>query len=786
MQLVINGHIPFIEMNCLAAEEKNRVYSIVEKQFSFLFTLLEKIPDGKSLYLSLSGLTIQMLADADFQTGWQDWLTSQKKASDSFVKHETGIIARLKAESIRGKIILLASSLSGFPLTAIQSAAAVSMQITQSVKLFQDYFGTVPIGFWLPANAFLPGIDKVLHEKGFRYTFIDQKGLQLSDPITDSDATIYSPHGMIILPAKKIQCLNELQQIEHAPDNMAAVIGLDQLQDSAEGAFFPQTFFSLSNETIADNIKRKQEQLPTAHLSFSYSGMFEGESLFLDRDIARLKAASDMEGVIESAFYQHSQYPSASGERLIAAMLRMWAYYLAGISETAQAMWAKRFADYSEVFEQQWKLQARMFYGGESAACPPDMNKGIRKDKRRLKIFMLSWEFPPNIVGGLSRHVHGLAQAMAENGHEIHVITTQAEGLIEYQLAEGIHIHGVIPPAGQGEEFLPWIGGLNIAMAAKIRTLCESGSLPDLIHAHDWLVAAAAITSKELFNIPLISTIHATEHGRNNGIHTKLQQSIHLLEEEMISSSDKIVVCSEFMKQELQDIFTAPPEKISIIPNGVNVDSVMAGFTEKAGGKASSGKRTTVFSWGRLVPEKGYDTLIQAACELKKQGKEISFIVAGRGPLLDYYRNMADKSGLGDEFTFIGFVNDEIRNAMLQDSDIAVFPSIYEPFGIVALEAMASGKPTIVSETGGLKAIVRHGYSGLLAKPGCSLDLAEKISYIAENPKAAAEMASSGKEVAQRLFSWERVSTETERIFQELLLHNHIKRGENDAYSISL
>ncbi|RFU64286.1 glycosyltransferase [Peribacillus saganii] len=784
MQLVITGHIPFMEMDSLSPEEKKEAYSTVEKQVSSLFTLIDNLPDGKSIYLSLSGLTIQLLTDEDFQSGWEEWLIDRRNGSSNSAKSFTNIIARIKKESSTRKIILLASSLSGFPLTAIQSPAAVSMQITQSVKLHKDHFGTVPSGFLFPANAYLPGLDKTLHEQGFQYSFTDQHARQLSDPIPENNSAIFSPHGVIMIPSMKLESLNMLQKEKTASDQMAAVIGLEVLQDLIQGEGLNQIISVLANETIADNIARVHKELPTAHLSFSYSGMMHGEALFSHKDTARLKALGEMEGVIDAAAYKQSKSPTIKGESLIDGMLHMCACYL-GADKTSQTVWLERFAEYSQSFQKQWKLQDGMPHGSASDIYTRSIQKGVKQGKGRLKIFMLSWEFPPNVVGGLARHVHGLARAMAEDGHEIYVITTRAEGLSEYELVEGIHVHTVTPNAGQDHEFLAWIGSLNIAIMTKIRSLCEKGSLPDIIHAHDWLVAAAAITARELYDIPLISTIHATEHGRNNGIHTKLQQSIHLLEEELISNSDKIIVCSEFMKQELQDIFSVLSEKVSIIPNGVNVDSVTPGSSERAIDNKSKGDRITVFSWGRLVPEKGYDTLIQAACDLKKQGKDFSFIVAGRGPLLDYYREMADNSGLGDGFTFIGFVNDEVRNSILKDSDIAVFPSTYEPFGIVALEAMAAGKPTIVSETGGLKAIVRHGYSGLLAKPGCSADLAEKIWYMAEFQEEAAKMASQGKEVARRIFSWERVSTETERIIQELLLHNHIKRGEKDEYTIS-
>ena len=142
-----------------------------------------------------------------------------------------------------------------------------------------------------------------------------------------------------------------------------------------------------------------------------------------------------------------------------------------------------------------------------------------------MKILVLSWEFPPRIVGGISRHVAELYPELVKLGHEIHLITSEFGQASMYELVEGINVHRV--PVAHSNDFFHWIGNLNQSMGDHGgKLILEEGPF-DLIHAHDWLVGDAAIALKHNFKIPLIATIHATEYGRHNGIHTAIQSYIH-------------------------------------------------------------------------------------------------------------------------------------------------------------------------------------------------------------------------------------------------------------------
>ena len=186
----------------------------------------------------------------------------------------------------------------------------------------------------------------------------------------------------------------------------------------------------------------------------------------------------------------------------------------------------------------------------------------------KLTILMLCWEFPPNIVGGLSRHVFGLSDQLAELGHEVHVLTAGNGNLSSFEKINKVNVHRVKPINEYDDDFFSWIAGLNLAMAFKADQISEKIKF-DIIHAHDWLVGTASILLKESLGLPLLTTIHATEHGRNNGIYTKMQQFIHEKERQLMNESNQLIVCSEYMKDGLVSTFNIEEEKIAIISNGI-------------------------------------------------------------------------------------------------------------------------------------------------------------------------------------------------------------------------
>ena len=190
-----------------------------------------------------------------------------------------------------------------------------------------------------------------------------------------------------------------------------------------------------------------------------------------------------------------------------------------------------------------------------------------------MKILMLTWEYPPRIVGGIARVVHDLSKRLIKDGHEVTVITYREEGLPYYEDDKGVDVYRVDNYMINPNNFTDWILQLNFNMITKANELIAEKGKFDVIHAHDWLVTYSAKTLKNSYGIPLVSTIHATEAGRNSGIHNETQRYVNDTEWLLTYESSEVIVNSKFMKTDIQRLFGLPYEKINVIPNGININS---------------------------------------------------------------------------------------------------------------------------------------------------------------------------------------------------------------------
>ncbi|MDQ0269447.1 glycosyltransferase family 4 protein [Cytobacillus purgationiresistens] len=388
-------------------------------------------------------------------------------------------------------------------------------------------------------------------------------------------------------------------------------------------------------------------------------------------------------------------------------------------------------------------------------------------------ILLISWEYPPHVVGGLARHVHGLAKGLFKRGHEVHVLTANSDEDFGEDKSDSIHIHRVEPLNENDGHFFHWIAGLNLAMEERARELHHIYCF-DIIHAHDWLVGASAITLHKYLYIPFITTIHATEYGRNNGIFTELQRFVHHQEKMLAERSNHLIVCSQSMKEELFHLFTQNSDKMTVIPNGTEKNNLPVKAHYVLDSLPINFGKRLIFSIGRMVEEKGFTTLIEAAETLIEQNDQVYFIVAGKGPLLEPYRQKVRERLLDHVFFFPGFITDQQRTALLNICEIAVFPSKYEPFGIVALEAMAAERPVIVSRTGGLKGLVQHRQTGMLMDPGNVCSLIEQTQYLLNHPLHAKEMGKKARRIVDDMYNWDRVAEETESVYEAALLQSNL------------
>jgi len=388
-----------------------------------------------------------------------------------------------------------------------------------------------------------------------------------------------------------------------------------------------------------------------------------------------------------------------------------------------------------------------------------------------LRVLMLSWEFPPRIIGGLARHVYDLTRALADSGVEVDVITVAEDGALPFEDLHGVNVYRVKHPLPAACDFITDILQLNVAMLEKVMALLRRGESYDLVHAHDWLVAFAARAVKYALRLPLISTIHATEYGRNHGLHTEEQRYISDVEWCLTYEAWRVICCSRYMRQELQRVFQLPPDKIRMVPNGVDPRQCRAGRNDSFLQQrfAPAGEQV-VFFVGRLVREKGVQVLLEAAPRILAQAPKTRFVIAGRGPVLESLRGQARQMGIDRQVDFAGYVDDVTRNALYQAASVAVFPSIYEPFGIVALEAMAAKVPVVVADTGGLSEIVSHGVDGLKCYVGHAASLADQVLAVLGDAALAQKLSENAYHKVLTRYSWQEIARQTRTIYQEVLL----------------
>jgi glycogen(starch) synthase len=379
-----------------------------------------------------------------------------------------------------------------------------------------------------------------------------------------------------------------------------------------------------------------------------------------------------------------------------------------------------------------------------------------------VRILMLSWEYPPLVVGGIAAHVEGLACALQRSGHEVVVCSLHHARVADDSVVDGVRVLRADPA-------LPWVpddslvGRMASANHQLVQLAAQLGEWrPDVVHAHDWLVAWAGDTLKTLFDVPLVATIHATERGRHGGhVPPGLPGEINSVEWWLTYQAREVIACSRFMVREVIQGFELPAEKVHLVPNGVDVGrwATAAAPTPVAG-------EPLVIAWGRIQYEKGFQVLARAIGELRHRVPGIRCVIAGRGTYLPELQTQIDMEGVSDLVQLAGFVPDDDLRALLQRAGCVVIPSLYEPFGIVALEGMAAGAPTIVARTGGLAEIVDGTDAGVLFEPGNHHELADRIAAVLADPDGAERLRSNAAGLLRRTYTWDAIATATAAVYR--------------------
>ena len=387
-----------------------------------------------------------------------------------------------------------------------------------------------------------------------------------------------------------------------------------------------------------------------------------------------------------------------------------------------------------------------------------------------MKILMLTWEYPPRIVGGIARVVHDLSKRLIKDGHEVTVITYKDGDVPEFEDDKGVKVYRIENYMIHPNNFIDWIMQMNFNMIAKANELIAKGENFDVIHAHDWLVAFAAKTLKQSYNIPLISTIHATEAGRNSGIHDEVQRYINDTEWLLTYESSEVIVNSNYMKCELQRLFGLPFEKINVIPNGININN-FSGIEKdyEFRRQYAMDNEKIILYVGRLVYEKGVQNLISAMPKILNGYNDSKLVIVGRGGMYDELKNQAKAMGIENKVYFTGYLNSKQVQKMYKCADVAVFPSTYEPFGIVALEAMLAGVPAVVSDIGGLDEIINHKIDGMKSYAGNPNSIADSVLTLLYDHKLCANISKNAKAKIKEQFNWNKIAQDTHFIYEKAI-----------------
>ncbi len=427
-----------------------------------------------------------------------------------------------------------------------------------------------------------------------------------------------------------------------------------------------------------------------------------------------------------------------------------------------------------------------------------------------MKVLMFGWEFPPHISGGLGTASFGLARGMsAIPGMDLLFVVPRAYGDEDQSIARLIgasdipvthkklalgklkksidyfEVSSGIVPYVDPEDF--WklkqkkvSGSYNyiqtdsegkiqfsgkydenlleeIAKYAIVASVIGREQSFDLIHAHDWLAYPAGIAAKEVSGKPLVIHVHATDYDRSGG---KVNPDVYAIEKRGMDAADKIITVSNLTRRIVIEKYHIPAGKVVTVYNAVEPQKKIAGNGFKAGPE----REKIVTFLGRITMQKGPEYYIEAAGLVLSRMRNVRFVMAGSGDMLNRMIRLAASKKIMDRFHFTGFLKGPDVFKMLRQSDVYIMPSVSEPFGISPLEAMQSNVPVIISHQSGVAEILTHAikvnYWDIEA-------MADAIYGMLKYPALYKMFSKYGKQEVDEL-KWDHSANKVHQIYSEL------------------
>jgi glycogen(starch) synthase len=389
-----------------------------------------------------------------------------------------------------------------------------------------------------------------------------------------------------------------------------------------------------------------------------------------------------------------------------------------------------------------------------------------------MRVLVISWEYPPIIEGGLARHVRKLSEHLVAESVEVHVLTRGGSRLAATEDRHGVIVHRLREPPFPKDvkAFVRWVQTMNDDMRELGDELADTHDF-DLVHSHDWLVAGAAERIARAAKLPWLVTVHATEYGRHQGwVQTYPQSHIHAAERDMVRRADHVITCSRYMRSHVSSVFGVRPSHITAMQNGIDPRDLepVADDLDALRARYAEPDERLVLLVGRLVYEKGFHLALDALAPVIRRLGGVRFVVAGTGTAEAELRRQAWRLGLSRKGVFLGWVGDDMLHSLYRVADLCIVPSIYEPFGLVALEAMASGCLCVVADTGGLREVVPGDGTVGLRFPSRDTDaLQEILERVLTDDGERAQLVAEAREHVLR-FDWGEVARQTRGVYASL------------------
>jgi glycogen(starch) synthase len=383
----------------------------------------------------------------------------------------------------------------------------------------------------------------------------------------------------------------------------------------------------------------------------------------------------------------------------------------------------------------------------------------VRVNARHLHIAMVGWEYPPVYAGGLGVHVYELTKELTRMGHRVTFLTPFSG---PFHDVPGVTFIWPTDPENEDRPYPPAYWAIEEAQPGQQNAIDAYNEWVgartelkevDVVHVHDWFGTVGAVTLAHRLKVPLVMTMHSTEYDRSlNNPWTEI-----LVRETIgLTQADRVIAVSRHLKQQLIHRFRVPADRIRVVYNAVRPAERLARL---------EATQSIVLYLGRLVAMKGVETFLRAAAKAAPHTTGTLFVVAGEGPEYPRLLMLAAHLGIGDRVLFLGRVSEDERSLLLAAASVFVLPSVVEPFGIAALEAMVAGVPTIVSKTSGVAEVTEN----IFALDFWDIDeFASRIVELLRYPALRHSMGTRGRWDALKS-GWPERTLETVAVYMEVV-----------------